>query len=57
MNDKPYIQQRLTYTDDGRLLDEYGNAVMMEWERPIMKKSAEVVCKCRVRNGNNRFLY
>jgi protein arginine N-methyltransferase 2 len=45
MNDKPYIQQRLTYTDDGRLLDEYGNAVMMEWERPIMKKSAEVVCR------------
>ncbi len=42
---KPYIQQRLTYTEDGRLLDESGNAVMMEWERPIMEKSAEIVCR------------
>lgn len=46
MNDiKPYKDQRLTYSSDGRLLDEYGNAVMMEWERPIMKKSAEVICR------------
>ena len=42
---KPYKDQRLTYSSDGRLLDEYGNAVMMEWERPIMKKSAEVICR------------
>jgi hypothetical protein len=46
MNDvKPYKDQKLTYSSDGRLLDEYGNAVMMEWERPIMKKSAEVICR------------
>jgi hypothetical protein len=46
MNDvKPYKDQKLTYSSDGRLLDEYGNAVMMEWERPIMKKSAELVCR------------
>lgn len=42
---KPYKDQKLTYSSDGRLLDEYGNAVMMEWERPIMKKSAEVICR------------
>lgn len=44
-NVKPYKDQKLTYSSDGRLLDEYGNAVMMEWERPIMKKSAEVICR------------
>jgi hypothetical protein len=44
-NIKPYKDQKLTYSSDGRLLDEYGNAVMMEWERPIMKKSAEVICR------------
>jgi protein arginine N-methyltransferase 2 len=42
---KPYKDQKLTYSSDGRLLDEYCNAVMMEWERPIMKKSAEVICR------------
>ena len=42
---KPYINQKLTYTDDGRLLDEDGNAVMMDWESPIMEKSAEIVCR------------
>jgi hypothetical protein len=42
---KPYKDQKLTYSSDGRLLDEYGNAVLMEWERPIMKKSAELVCR------------
>lgn len=40
---KPYTQQRLTYTDDGRLLDENGYSVMMEWERPLMKKHAELI--------------
>jgi len=42
---KPYIQQHLTYTEDGRLMDEAGQAVMMEWERPIMEQAAEVVCR------------
>ena len=42
---KPYIQQSLTYTDDGRLMDEKGQAVMMEWERPIMEKSAEIITR------------
>jgi len=40
-----YIDQRLTYTDDGRLMDEEGMAVMMDWEDPIMKKSAEIICQ------------
>lgn len=44
---KPYIQQILTYTEDGRLMDETGQAVMMEWERPIMEQAAEVI----TRNG------
>ena len=39
-----YLDERLTYTDDGRLLDSQGRAVMMEWEREIMKESAKVVC-------------
>lgn len=42
-NKKLYKDQRLSYSEDGRLLDEYGNSVMMEWERPIMKRSAEII--------------
>ena len=42
---KHYRNQKLTYSSDGRLLDEYGNAIMMEWERPIMKKSADIICE------------
>jgi protein arginine N-methyltransferase 2 len=44
---KPYIQQTLTYTEDGRLMDETGQAVMMDWERPIMEQAAKVI----TRNG------
>lgn len=40
---KPYIQQTLTYTEDGRLMDETGQAVMMDWERPIMEQAARVI--------------
>lgn len=39
-----YLDEKLTYTDDGRLLDSKGRAVMMEWEREIMKESAKVIC-------------
>ena len=42
---KPYIQQKLKYTKDNRLIDEYGKSIMMDWEYPIMKKSAEVICQ------------
>lgn len=42
---KPYIAQKLEYTDDGRLLDEKGFAVMMDWEEDIMKASAKAITK------------
>jgi protein arginine N-methyltransferase 2 len=44
MVNKPYFQQKLTYTND-TLLDENGNAVMMEWEREIMRRQAATVCQ------------
>ena len=44
---KRYLQQSLTYTDDGRLLDEQGKAVMMEWEKPIMQQQARTVASTR----------
>lgn len=40
---KSYMKQKLTYTDDGRLLDPFGRAVMMDWEEPIMKHQAHTV--------------
>ena len=36
-----YFKQKLTYTEEGELLDDHGNAIMMEWERPIMKEQAK----------------
>jgi len=50
-----YLQSSLTYTDDGRLLDADGNSVMMEWERPIMEKSAEIICRNKGRVLNVGF--
>ena len=41
---KPYIEQRLKFTED-TILDEEGNAVMMDWENSIMQVQAETVCK------------
>lgn len=38
-----YLQEKLTYTEDGLLLDSNSNSIMMEWERPIMKRASEVV--------------
>ena len=43
--EKQYEDRNLTYTDDGRLLDENGFAIMMDWEDPIMEKSAEIICQ------------
>jgi hypothetical protein len=40
---KPYLDQTLTYTNDGRLLDENGWSVMMEWERPLMEAGGRVI--------------
>ncbi|HEU0227362.1 MAG TPA: hypothetical protein VFQ86_06470 [Arachidicoccus soli] len=41
---KPYFQQKLSFTDDGRLLNEDGMAIMMDWETPIMELQAKHVC-------------
>jgi type IV protein arginine methyltransferase len=39
-----YLRQRLQYTADGQsLLDADEDAVMMEWERPLMKAHAEIL--------------
>lgn len=38
-----YFKQKLKYTTDGKLLDQNGHAVMMEWERPIMEAQAKTV--------------
>jgi protein arginine N-methyltransferase 2 len=39
-----YLQHRLRYNQDGTaLLDEDDDAVMMEWERPIMKAHAQIM--------------
>jgi type IV protein arginine methyltransferase len=40
-----YFRQRLQYTNDGHhvLMDADRDAVMMEWERPIMKVHAEIL--------------
>lgn len=45
MDSKRYLQEKLTYTDDGRLLDERNQSVMMDWESDIMKLSAKVICE------------
>lgn len=40
-----YLDTKLEYTQDGRLIDEFGNCVMMEWESEWMKRSAEIICQ------------
>ena len=39
-----YLKQSVRYTPDGQqLLDSAEDAVMMEWERPLMRAHAEVM--------------
>lgn len=39
-----YLRQRLSYSADGKaLLDADQDAVMMEWERPLMKAHAQIL--------------
>ena len=39
-----YLRQRLQYTPDGQaLLDDDKDAVMMEWERPLMQAHAQIL--------------
>ena len=43
MTEQDYLETSLTFTDTEILLPD-GFEVMMEWERPIMERSAEIVC-------------
>ena len=42
---KKYLENDITYTDDGRLLDYKGNSIMMDWEDDIMKDAAKLICR------------
>jgi hypothetical protein len=39
-----YLQQPVRYSD-GKLLDSQGEAVMMEWEKPLMLAHANLLCQ------------
>lgn len=39
-----YLEQKLTY-DDKKLLDANGEAVMMDWEKPLMLAHANLICQ------------
>ena len=39
-----YLQSDVKYTEDGKnLIDEAGDGVMMEWERPLMQMHAQII--------------
>lgn len=40
--DLSYLEQPVRYDGDDKLLDTENDAVMMEWEAPLMKRHAEV---------------
>ncbi|KAL2620954.1 hypothetical protein R1flu_001159 [Riccia fluitans] len=40
---KVYLEERAEFSE-GRLMDEKSNAVLMEWENPLMAVHAKVVC-------------
>ena len=42
---KEYHNEKLTYTEQGDLLNSKGLPIMMEWERSIMKHDAGIICK------------
>lgn len=39
-----YLQQKLSY-DDAVLLDANNEAVMMDWEKPLMLAHANLICQ------------
>jgi tetratricopeptide (TPR) repeat protein len=43
ITEQEYLNSDLTFTED-KILTPDGFEVMMEWERPIMERSAEIVC-------------
>jgi tetratricopeptide (TPR) repeat protein len=48
ISEKDYLSSELTFSGDELLMPD-GFEVMMEWERPIMERSAEIIC---VRGGD-----
>lgn len=42
-SDKPFAKRALVFTASA-IRDEFGNDVMMDWEHPMMKRHAELVC-------------
>ena len=42
-----YLGSAVRYSGDDKLLDDAGDAVMMEWERPLMAAHAQVLCGAR----------
>jgi protein arginine N-methyltransferase 2 len=45
--DLSYLQQPVRYDGDDKLLDTENDAVMMEWEAPLMERHAQVICAAR----------
>jgi protein arginine N-methyltransferase 2 len=45
--DLSYLQQPVRYDGDDKLLDTENDAVMMDWEAPLMERHAQVICAAR----------
>ncbi|GMH89394.1 hypothetical protein TL16_g11444 [Triparma laevis f. inornata] len=42
---KDYLQRDIKYSGTDQLLDSDNDAVMMEWERPLMSLHSEIICQ------------
>jgi protein arginine N-methyltransferase 2 len=48
-NNFSYLSDKVEYSSDDQLLkDSEGQGVMMEWERPIMQRHAELLCRSQL---------
>lgn len=45
--DLSYLSQPVRYDGDDKLLDTENDAVMMDWEAPLMRRHAQVMCASR----------
>jgi len=41
---KPYLNRKLTFSSNGDIYDDEGQAVMMGWEKPIMEEASKIIC-------------
>ncbi|KAA8910070.1 hypothetical protein TRICI_004257 [Trichomonascus ciferrii] len=48
---KAYLQSELEYTDHKLLTRQNQDGVMMDWEDPIMRRSAELLSECKEQGG------